>query len=100
MCIRDSNHTVEDSIYVDHEAIRCGAGKALLSRLIEDATAKGYREMMAVIGGSTNAGSIGLHSSLGFEMIGVAKRVGFKFGEYVDVAVSYTHLTLPTKRIV
>ncbi len=49
-----------------------GVGKALMSRVIEVCEAKGLRQMIAVIGDSGNAGSIGLHRALGFEMRGVA----------------------------
>src|SRR5690348_11120462 len=41
--------------------------------------------MVAVIGDSGNSGSIGLHESLGFRMVGTLRSVGFKFGRWVDV---------------
>ena len=62
-----------------------GVGKALVARLIEDATAKGMRQMIAVIGDSENIGSIGVHASLGFQMVGTLRAVGVKFGRWVDV---------------
>ena len=76
--------TVEDSIYVDPAAVGQGVGRALLAEVIARCTAAGYRQMVAVIGDSGNAASIGLHSHLGFVSAGVLKAVGFKFGRWVD----------------
>ena len=61
---------VEDSVYVREDVRGQGVGKALVARLIEDATARGMRQMIAVIGDSENTGSIGVHASLGFQMVG------------------------------
>jgi len=77
--------TVEDSIYVREDVRGQGVGKALVARLIELATAQGLRQMIAVIGDSENVGSIGVHASLGFHMIGTMKSVGVKFGRWLDV---------------
>ena len=76
--------SVEDSIYLDPAATRRGIGRALLERLIERSAACGARQMVAVIGDSANAGSIGLHASLGFARVGTLAAVGFKFGRWVD----------------
>ena len=65
-----------------------GAGqgpKALVAEVIAACAAIGVRQMIAVIGDSANAGSIGLHRSLGFEDAGVGRAFGFKFGRWVDV---------------
>jgi L-amino acid N-acyltransferase YncA len=77
--------TVEDSIYVREDVRGQGVGKALVSRLIELATAAGLRQMIAVIGDSENVGSIGVHASLGFHMIGTMRSAGVKFGRWLDV---------------
>ena len=77
--------TVEDSIYVRHDAARRGVGRALLMELIERCRAAGFRQMMAVIGDSENTGSIELHRALGFRHIGTARNIGFKFGVFLDV---------------
>jgi L-amino acid N-acyltransferase YncA len=77
--------TVEDSIYVREDVRGQGVGKALVARLIEDATARGFRQMIAVIGDSENVGSIGVHASLGFQMAGTLHAVGLKFGRWLDV---------------
>ncbi|PYF02122.1 phosphinothricin acetyltransferase [Rhodopseudomonas faecalis] len=76
--------TVENSVYLAPAAQRRGIGKQLLRRLIAECEARGYRQMIAVIGDSENAGSIGLHRSLGFTLIGTHPNVGFKFGRWLD----------------
>ena len=78
-------YCVEDSVYVREDVRGQGVGKALVARLIEDATAAGMRQMIAVIGDSENVGSIGVHASLGFQMVGTLRSVGVKFGRWVDV---------------
>jgi phosphinothricin acetyltransferase len=78
-------YCVEDSIYVRQDVRGQGVGKQLVARLIEDATARGMRQMIAVIGDSENVGSIGVHASLGFHMVGTMRSVGVKFGRWVDV---------------
>lgn len=77
--------SAEDSIYVRDDIRGQGVGKALVAALLDHAEARGYRQMIAVIGDSENIGSIGLHLSLGFRKIGVLKAVGMKFGRWVDV---------------
>jgi L-amino acid N-acyltransferase YncA len=76
---------VEDSIYVREDVRGQGVGKMLVTKLIELATAAGLRQMIAVIGDSENVGSIGVHASLGFHMIGTMKSAGLKFGRWLDV---------------
>jgi L-amino acid N-acyltransferase YncA len=76
--------TLEDSIYIAPEAQRRGVGRRLLTDLIALSEARGYRQMIAVIGDSGNASSIGLHRAAGFEPIGIYKNVGFKFGRWLD----------------
>ncbi|GAA3843163.1 GNAT family N-acetyltransferase [[Pseudomonas] carboxydohydrogena] len=77
-------YTVENSVYLDPAYYRRGIGRALLDELIAQCTAHGYRQMIAVIGDSANAASIGLHRSAGFAMIGTHPNVGFKFGRWLD----------------
>jgi phosphinothricin acetyltransferase len=76
--------TVEDSIYIAPERHKRGIGRALLNRLIADSEAAGFRQMIAVIGDSAQAGSIALHRSCGFRNAGVFEAVGFKFGRWLD----------------
>ncbi len=79
--------SVEDSIYIDKDAVGQGAGKALLPVLIEQCTALGKRQMVAVIGDSAQIPSIKLHASCGFEMTGTLKNIGFKFGRWLDSVI-------------
>ncbi len=76
--------TVENSIYVAPAAKRRGVGRALLAELIARAEADGFRRMIAVIGDSANAASIGLHTELGFRPAGVLPSVGWKHGRWLD----------------
>jgi L-amino acid N-acyltransferase YncA len=78
---------LEDSIYLDPTATGRGLGRALLVRLLAESEAAGARQMLAVIGDSANAGSVGVHRSCGFEHVGVFRNVGFKFGRWVDVVM-------------
>ena len=75
----------EDSVYVREDVRGQGVGKALVAHLIDDATAAGMRQMIAVIGDSENTGSIGVHASLGFHMVGTMRAAGIKFGRWLDV---------------
>jgi L-amino acid N-acyltransferase YncA len=77
--------TVEDSVYVARDQMGRGIGKALMGRLIDLCEGLGLRQMVAVIGDSANAGSIGLHKAMGFKPAGVTPGLGFKFGRWVDV---------------
>lgn len=78
-------YCVEDSIYVRNDVRGQGVGKALVGKLVEDATAAGMRQMVAVIGDSENVGSIGAHASLGFQVVGTLRSAGLKFGRWLDV---------------
>jgi L-amino acid N-acyltransferase YncA len=77
-------YTVEDSLYLAPEAQGRGLGTLLLTSLIEAATARGFRQMVAVIGDSANDASIRLHAKVGFRPIGQLQSIGFKFGRWVD----------------
>jgi phosphinothricin acetyltransferase len=83
--------TVENSIYVAPEMHRRGIGRVLLKALIEASAARGFRLMIAVIGDSNQAGSIGVHKALGFQDAGVFKNVGYKFDRWLDTV----HMQLP-----
>lgn len=76
--------SVEDSIYIDPGEIGRGIGRALLSQVIDRVTEQGYRQMVAVIGGSETLPSIRLHAALGFKEIGTFSAIGFKFGRWID----------------
>lgn len=78
-------YTVEDSIYLAPTFHGKGVGGALMSQLIEQCQARGFGQMMAVIGDSENNASIALHRRQGFRDIGIARGIGLKFGRTLDV---------------
>ena len=79
--------TVENSVYLRPAVHRRGIGHRLLQRLIADCEARGFRQIIAVIGDSANAGSIGVHAACGFTMIGTHPNVGLKFGRWLDTVM-------------
>jgi phosphinothricin acetyltransferase len=79
--------TAEDSIFLAPEARGHGIGTALLTALVGEAEARGFRQLIAVIGDADNAGSIALHRKLGFELVGTTRAVGVKFGRWIDVVI-------------
>jgi len=83
---------LEDSIYLHPDSQGKGVGRLLLAELIARCEAAGARQMLAVIGDSENAGSIGLHSALGFEHTGVLRNSGWKFGRWLDVVLMQRQL--------
>jgi L-amino acid N-acyltransferase YncA len=76
--------TVEDAIYIAPTMQKRGIGKALMKVLIAESEKAGFRQMLAVIGDSNQAGSIALHRACGFQPAGVFRSVGFKFGRWLD----------------
>ena len=79
--------SAEDSVYVEAGNHRTGIGRALLAELLAAAERAGVRQLIAVIGDSANAGSIGLHRAVGFEPAGVLKACGWKFDQWLDVVM-------------
>lgn len=79
--------TVEDSIYVAPQAKGQGVGRRLLEVLIGECEARDFRLMVAVIGDEESHGSIGLHRSLGFELSGVIKGIGYKHGRWLSTVL-------------
>ena len=79
--------TLEDSIYVDAAETGRGIGRALLEPLLLRSAELGYRQMVAIVGGSDTVPSIRLHEALGFARIGVFPAVGFKFGRWIDIVL-------------
>src|SRR5664279_5925959 len=78
---------VEDSVYLAPEAVGKGFGRLLLAELLARCEAAGARQMLAVIGDSANAGSIGVHRSLGFGHVGTIAAAGWKFDRWLDVVI-------------
>lgn len=78
------NTTVEDSVYVRRDRQGKGIGKAIVNELIDLGVNYGFHSIIARIVGH-NEPSIALHRACGFEVIGVEREVGRKFGRWLDV---------------
>jgi L-amino acid N-acyltransferase YncA len=84
-------YTVEDSIYVRADCVGHGVGRKLLAELIAQCGARGCHVMVACICG-VNPASVALHTSLGFEEVGVVKEAGNKFGEWLGLLMMQRRL--------
>ena len=87
-------HTVENSVYVHHQYHRRGIGSLLLRELIARARNLGHRIIIAGIDAEQDA-SVALHIKFDFEKVGQLKRVGFKFGRWLDVIYLELQLDAP-----
>lgn len=76
--------TVENSVYVAADRQGQGIGAALLQRLIADCEARGFRQMIAVIGEPANTASIRLHEKFGFRLVGIFRGIAWKHGRWLD----------------
>lgn len=79
--------TIENSVYVDPRFRGRGVARRLLAGLIDAGAARGFRQMIAVIGDSANTPSIRLHEALGFVHTGVLRAVGWKHGRWLDTVL-------------
>ena len=75
--------TCENSIYLAPDQLGRGIGSRLLPALAAAAHQAGFRQMIAVIGGSEPA-SVALHAKCGFAHAGRMIGVGRKFGRILD----------------
>ena len=80
------NTTVENSVYVHVDHRGEGVGRALLEELVALAQSHGFHTMIARISGGNEA-SVAVHRSAGFEVVGIEREVGRKFGRWLDVTV-------------
>jgi len=79
--------SAEDSIYMHKDAAGKGLGTQLLTELVKQAEAVGVRKLIAVIGDSANAGSIGVHKAVGFAHAGTIRSCGWKFERWLDIVM-------------
>lgn len=86
--------TVEDSVYIARGYRGAGAGRALLTELVASCEGLGFRSMLALIGDSASAASIGLHTALGFTRAGTLSAVGYKHDRWLDVVLMERRLGL------
>ena len=87
-------HSVEDSIYLAPDLQGKGLGRALLAELMARFEAVGIRKVMAIVGDSANAASVGIHLTLGFTQIGIVESCGWKFGAWRDIVIMQKTLGL------
>lgn len=87
--------SVETTVYVRRDRHRAGVGRALYASLLELLRLQGFFNAYAMIT-VPNAGSVGLHESLGFSPAGVTRRVGFKLGRWHDVGTWELPLCAPS----
>lgn len=80
-------YSAEDSIYLAPSAAGKGWGRLLLGELMAQAERCGVRKLIAVIGDSSNQGSVGVHRSCGFGQVGVLRSCGWKFDRWLDVVM-------------
>lgn len=80
-------YSAEDSIYLAPGASGHGLGKLLLAELMAQAERAGVRKLIAVIGDSSNLGSVGVHKSCGFQHVGTLANCGWKFDRWLDVVM-------------
>ncbi len=78
---------LEDSIYVKDGHLGKGIGSRILGDLVRLCEGLGYRQVIAAIGDSANAASIGLHARHGFLRVGTLRSSGYKFGRWVDTVL-------------
>jgi phosphinothricin acetyltransferase len=86
--------TAEDSIYVHPKAAGRGVGTALLSQLLDRGRQRGFRTIVAVVGGAEPA-SIGLHAKCGFKEVGRLHGVGWKHDRWLDSVYMQVELQPP-----
>ena len=77
--------SVEDSVYVRHDRLHRGLGKALLGELLATARAEGLHTVIALIS-ADKPDSIALHERFGFRHAGLLRQAGYKFDTWLDVA--------------
>jgi L-amino acid N-acyltransferase YncA len=75
---------VEVAVYIAADQHRRGLGRALYSSLFSILRKQGYFKALAGVT-LPNAGSVGLHESLGFRPVGVLRGIGHKSGRWHDV---------------
>jgi phosphinothricin acetyltransferase len=76
--------TTEDSVYVKHDMVHRGRGRAILAELIKRARENGFHSVMGVISSEQQA-SIRLHELYGFVEVGHLREVELKFNRRLDV---------------
>lgn len=79
-------YTAKHSVYVHHDHLRHGVGRALLPALVDACAAAGYRQLIGYID-AANTASIRLHESCGFRQVGYLPSIGYRFGRWTDTVM-------------
>lgn len=87
-------YSVEHSVYVHRDSRGRGVACHLLEALVEQARAQNYHMLIGAIDAG-NTASIALHEKLGFSRCGLVKQAGFKFGQWLDLALYQRLLDTP-----
>jgi len=78
------SETGEISLYVAVNQRGQGIGKQLMAAIMRAGQAGGLHTVLArIVGG--NAVSIHLHEAEGFQLVGLMREVGYKFGQRLDI---------------
>jgi phosphinothricin acetyltransferase len=91
-------YTVEHSVYVAAESRGVGIGRRLLEAVVAEAVRQDVHLLVGAID-ATNAASLALHRSLGFEHSGTIREAGFKFGRWLDLDLWQRTLTTPDRPV-
>jgi len=78
---------IEDSIYIAPDLHRRGIGRLLLTRLIAESEALGFRQMIGVIGDTANTASVAVHAACGFRLVGTFQSIGYKHCRWLDTVL-------------
>jgi phosphinothricin acetyltransferase len=68
-----------------------GTGRALMQAILDDATARGIRSMIAGVSGD-NPDGIAFHAAMGFDTVGMIPAIGWKFGRWLDLVLMQKRL--------
>ncbi|MCJ2184146.1 N-acetyltransferase family protein [Novosphingobium sp. 1949] len=76
--------SVETTIYVRPDSLGRGIGSSLITALVNECEARGFRQAFAVIA-SSEPTSVILHARAGYLPVGTLTGAGWKHGQWIDV---------------
>jgi phosphinothricin acetyltransferase len=82
---------VESSVYIDKDSRGLGVGHKLMVALMDRCREAGATQMIAGMGGDHPV-SIAFHAAHGFDVVGVVRKVGFKFDQWLDLTLMQREL--------
>lgn len=78
------SETAEISLYVHSSRRGQGIGRQLIAAMVAEGEKAGLHTLIARIAAGNEA-SVRLHRTAGFELIGIMREVGRKFGQLLDI---------------